>query len=316
MKTLLSISFFFFFVSSVFSQEFVRNDAQWVYNFEGAHGFGYTLISYEQDTVIDNKTVKQFGRFHTQVLSATDTISLRTGAIFLFESNGIVEYSIKGMTFDTLFNFNAALGAVFDVDSLFTERDTGLFHYSTIFSTVTDTFSYQINGESLFAREIEYEQQYFDGRQDRITLDTLVQYLGLLRRYIDPDDLNRRVVDGGEGGYLRCYKNNDLGITESPGRGNVGGFAYDCEDLTAATSIKDAIDNLYVSSFPNPATEILNVKNTANLSLTVELIDVQGRQLKQFILLPGENEISISHLASGIYFLMIEGGGFQKFWKE
>ncbi|MDW3650794.1 MAG: T9SS type A sorting domain-containing protein [Bacteroidia bacterium] len=316
MKTLLPLLFLLSFFQSSFSQKFVRNDAQWVYNFHGAHGVGYTLISYEQDTVIGNKTVKQFGRFHTQAFSVTDTINIRTGAIFLFESNGIVEYSIEGMDFDTLYNFNAALGEVFDVDSLFTERDTGLYHYSTIFSTVTDTFSYQINGESLFAKEIEYEQQYFDGRQDGISHDTLVQYLGLMRRYIDPADLSRRVVDGGEGGYLRCYKNNDLGTTESPGRGNVGSFVYDCEDLVATTSIKNAIANLYISSFPNPAKENLKVKNTTNLSLSVDLIDAQGRQLKQLNIHPGENEISISHLPAGIYFLMVERGGFQKFWKE
>lgn len=68
MKTLLPLLFLLSFFQSSFSQQFVRNDAQWVYNFHGAFGSGYTIISFERDTVIGGRLVKQFGRYHTEVI--------------------------------------------------------------------------------------------------------------------------------------------------------------------------------------------------------------------------------------------------------
>ena len=116
MKTLLSLSFLFFYLSSIYSQQFVRNDAKWVYNFHGFFGYGYTIIAYEQDTVIDNRLVKQFGRYHTQKMFSTeDTFKLRLGAIFLYEDQGLVEYSMRGAPFQPRFNFNIGIGDTLNV---------------------------------------------------------------------------------------------------------------------------------------------------------------------------------------------------------
>ena len=317
MKTLLSISLIFLFVPTIFSQQFVRKDAQWVYNYHGAFGEGYTLISYEQDTVLFNRTVKQFGRYHTRAFNsrgARDTVSVRTGAIFLYESNGIVEYSMRGHPFDTLFNYNSRLGETFAIDSFYVYTDTSRILDYTVSSTVIDTFHLRINAKDLFSRKIEYKRSFVNGRQDRFLYDTLVQYLGLLNRYIDPTDADARVADGGEGGYLRCYKNDDIRIIESPGRGNVGYFAYDCDKLSPATSTDRLFDRSSISSYPNPSNDMLIIENAKNNSLTLKLIDYSGRTHEIFTVRPGKNEISISHLPAGLYFLLAEGEAVEKIW--
>lgn len=78
-------------------------------------------------------------------------------------------------------------------------------------------------------------------------------------------------------------------------------------DPNATVSIKPVIDESTVSVFPNPATDLLNVKFDAapRSGLTWRIVDIQGRQLmtsrEQF---NGQLlDINTSRLSSGIYFL-------------
>ena len=315
MKTLLSISFFFFFVSSVFSQQFVRNDARWVYNFHGYFGYGYTIIAYEQDTIIDNRLVKQFGRYHTQKMyDIEDTFKVRLGAIFLYEDQGLVEYSMRGAPFQARFNFNIELGDTLGIRDFFSSNDS--LPYATRYISVIDTFFLDVGDRQLSSKEIEYKTVYANGRDDFIRFDTLVQYLGFLNQYIDPDDARHRAVDGGEGGFLRCYSNDELGIVQSPIRGNMGFYAYDCNKFDISTSSRNSITSNIISSYPNPVVDAWEIDNTGNEALESKFIDVNGRTLFQLQLKPGKNEFSIGQLPAGLYFLMIEGKAVEKILKQ
>lgn len=86
-------------------------------------------------------------------------------------------------------------------------------------------------------------------------------------------------------------------------------FAF-CESI-------NSIENKYSIIFPNPTSNTLNIKDVEfNSNLSVFSIDgkvVFQKQIKT------ENEIDISHLDNGIYFLRIEKNGkisTQKFIKQ
>lgn len=211
-------------------------------------------------------------------------------------------------------NYNLELGDTIQVLDYYQTDDTLNILYATLFSTVSDTFSLDVGGQALYSREIRYKTIFYNGRNDHIFIDTLVPYLGLLNQYINPADASARAVDGGEGGFLRCYKNDDLGVVESPIRGNIGGIAYDCLELNPATSFGKPFDPSSILAYPNPSSEVLIIENTKHRQLSVKFIDLSGKTHETFSALPGKNEISISHFPAGLYFMVVEGESIDKVW--
>ena len=63
-------------------------------------------------------------------------------------------------------------------------------------------------------------------------------------------------------------------------------------------------DKIKMEVYPNPTVEILNITVNSNVS-NATLLDVNGKTIKKFSLLAGENKINISDLDSQIYFLNI-----------
>lgn len=63
----------------------------------------------------------------------------------------------------------------------------------------------------------------------------------------------------------------------------------------------------FLSAFPNPVNDhVLTILNTSNLQRTAQLTDVNGRDVLQLSLQNGKNEIDVSALSPGIYFLRSE----------
>ncbi len=63
-------------------------------------------------------------------------------------------------------------------------------------------------------------------------------------------------------------------------------------------------DKTKIEVYPNPTEEILNITVNSNVP-SASLSDVNGKIIKKFSLLAGENKINISDLDSQIYFLNI-----------
>jgi hypothetical protein len=73
------------------------------------------------------------------------------------------------------------------------------------------------------------------------------------------------------------------------------------------TSIATAETNRYLSVYPNPTTGKIVVSGQL-LVVSVEIYDVVGKKLLSFQLSTlDSNEIDISHLANGMYFLKVDG---------
>ncbi|MFD2909050.1 T9SS type A sorting domain-containing protein [Flavobacterium ardleyense] len=116
----------------------------------------------------------------------------------------------------------------------------------------------------------------------------------------------------------------------SPGTGNtvayVGkfdnfiAFADDVEDLLGATDFAEPSKLELISLFPNPASTVINLSSTNNLSLEkFTIIDINGRTIKSIDASGVDASIDVSDLNAGVYFLNIqttEGNSTKKFIKQ
>jgi hypothetical protein len=86
-----------------------------------------------------------------------------------------------------------------------------------------------------------------------------------------------------------------------------GGFDLDAVGVInfIPTAIKEESYSLNLSSYPNPVLNILNFDLEENMKYKFILSDINGRDIKQGQL---DNELDVSNLNSGIYFLKISTG--------
>jgi len=82
---------------------------------------------------------------------------------------------------------------------------------------------------------------------------------------------------------------------------------YD-SDLSVVNAVIEANDTDLVRLFPNPARNILSLDTKLAIE-KIEILDCTGRQLELISL--SSNQIDISNLASGAYFLRLHSGDVQ-----
>lgn len=80
------------------------------------------------------------------------------------------------------------------------------------------------------------------------------------------------------------------------------------------TGLYKTVNNEQIKLYPNPAQKQLNVVSTTAIQVT--LINVLGAKLNQFILNEGNNELDLTALQPGVYYLVSEHGKTVKFIKE
>jgi hypothetical protein len=83
---------------------------------------------------------------------------------------------------------------------------------------------------------------------------------------------------------------------------------YDSLDYALMTNIKKLEDEIKLNVYPNPTTDILKITYNSNskTGLQIKITDVVGREIKQ---MEYEEEIDISDLEKGIYFLSLYQNG-------
>jgi hypothetical protein len=69
--------------------------------------------------------------------------------------------------------------------------------------------------------------------------------------------------------------------------------------------VEDNAPNYEASIFPNPTSDVLNIKTSSFENVTYTLYDAQGKLVLQSILAAEVTPIQVSHLAPGAYSLQL-----------
>lgn len=119
-----------------------------------------------------------------------------------------------------------------------------------------------------------------------------------------------RAVDGGEGGLIRCFKNERLGLIEFEQIWDINPFVFDCNQVS---SISDLHSN-QLKIYPNPVENILVMENEEAIT-TFQIFDLFGKEIKRGSLSFGKSQLELTNLKSGIYFIKV-GAQTSKFIKQ
>ena len=283
-------------INNVSTQSFGTNNSEWVYDYLGGIGFGITKISYKKDTIIEDRQVKIFTKKAYRLKMNGDSVSGSFKPIYIHSKHGIVEYSQDEINFDTLYNYNAKIGQSW----IIYRRDFG--ELDSIKVTILDTFRTLINNQYLFTQKIKWTYQW--GSRPKTFTDTVYEYIGARWTYIFPFDRKDVARDGGEGGLVRCFRNDVLGVVDfysiyqSP-------YEYDCDNLTSTIS-PDEMDKAY-TIYPNPVLNALYVESEHPDRSELKIVDITGRVIHSADILPGTNTMDVSGMPSGYYMVIVNG---------
>lgn len=312
MKTSLLLLFTVFFIHPSFCQEFATNDSEWVYDYNGFWAHGVISFSYKQDTLIGNRQVKVFKQYVTGVMrGTTDTSSREFQPVLFAVQNGIVEFSLDTINFDTLYNFQAPIGKSWQLP--WGARFSNNYqHQDSLTVTIVDTFRTLISGKNVLSQAVSYQ-----GLAD-ITpytkYDTIYEQIGSKWFFLLPQDDNGLIQDGAMGESFRCFANAELGLVQLENAIYPRDYMYDCNQI--ALSSEKEIPLFRVKVYPNPALDKLLIESEESSKIHLDIVDMQGKIIKQTSISFGKKEVDISALSSGIYLIRAEGRALGRLIKE
>lgn len=276
-------------ITTILAQEFAANDSRWIYNYNGYWSIGRTDIQYQQDTILDNRLTKIFSITTTRLIKKDSSRYIENiGPIFLRSDKGIIESSTDGLYFDTLINFKAEIGKSWNVY----RRNS--WYTDTLNLTVLDTLSRKFSGINLFTQVVKYKFTYLPA-----IIDTVFEFIGAQKFYIDPFDLFDVAGDGGQGGIIRCFQNKLLGIVGLNINSSAFKYPYSCDNLTSTFNNNREIAKIEIQN--SIINNTISINNYSTNIESVKFIDLLGRIVFKKSLNLGVNNIDISQLSPGIY---------------
>jgi hypothetical protein len=260
--------------------------ANWKYSYMSGFGTeGYVEISYVGDTLINTQLSQKLSKN----LYAYDFVSNQPVNIFLglectYENNGVVFVRYNN-DWDTLYNFNAIVGESWRMAKQPFTNACDLNSTLTVVAIGTTT----INTIALNYKVVEFN---YGGSMPTGLTDTIIQKIGFIGSYMFPYDNCDGSLDMNEGGPFRCYTDN-LFATYQPHY--IGACDY--------VSIDEILDKIKVEIFPNPSSDLLQLKGDMNLKKAFfEINNLAGQQQLSGII---EDGIDISNLPQGLYIISV-----------
>lgn len=294
-KVCLFLILFTQFGSNLFGQAFGGKNARWVFDYRGGATNGITIINYIKDTVIGQRIVSIYMKRGIRKFN-NDTINVALEPIYLHAKNGIIEFSMNARNFDTLYNYKAEIGQSW----IIYRHDP--YISDSIKVTILDTFRTIISNQNIFTQQIEWTDYYSFGTQTFV--DTVYDHIGALWTYMFPFDGKDVAIDGGEGGVIRCFKNDFLGVVEFHSK-YIKYFNYDCDNLTSVSTPKTG--EKFFSVSPNPVINELYVESEHPDIAPLKIVDITGHVLFTADILPGMNTLDVKWMPSGYYMVIIDG---------
>ena len=304
MKTVLAF-FLFYFPVVLSAQTFGDNNAEWVYDFRGFNS-GVTKIKKDRDTIVDNRTINIFRKIACRENSGGELIIFDLRPLYIRQEGGIIEFSENLMSFDTLFNFNLKIGESWTIPerNFISGEPTG----STLERTVLDTFHITINDSPMFCQTAKAPQNSF--------VDTIFQDIGSGLSFILPFD-GQTIADSDEGGFLRCFKNDRVGVIDFQStlmyrcpQCLLSDFEYSCDQLSSLGETPTR--NSTFSVFPNPVSNTLHIQSDTEQITQVDIYNLNGQLILHEQSDHVSKEMDLDNLSPGMYYILINEKYFEK----
>jgi hypothetical protein len=294
-----------FFITSIkcFTQEFGTLNSEWIYDYNGFWSHGVTRIKFDKDTLLGGELTQVYSKKAIRASrQSSDTSQYDLEPLYIRSYDGVILISEKGEVYDTLINYKAEIGRSWNIY----KRDNNNSISASIKITILDTFRTNFSGINIFTQAARYTWPQFTDY-----VDTVYEYIGSRLHYIIPFDEIAVAVDGGEGGEIRCYKNDLLNLISFNNLRSGNNFRYDCNIITSSKNISNTsnitgLNYRYQSS-------ILRIENLSDLAYKLNLVDILGRLILTDNLTYGTNNINIANLPAGVYFLIANGSFIGKF---
>ncbi|MES2678366.1 MAG: T9SS type A sorting domain-containing protein [Bacteroidota bacterium] len=282
---------------------FCPSGAEWHYRFNTFFGEVYNeQIKYVRDSVIGNETVKvleHFSFFKCQNLAPGQKLTLikqKGDTVFMSNLSTLNSWQI-------LYNYGAVAGQSWQNNiSVFITTPTTLAVTYTI--TVDSVKINTINSMNLRELYVKYYSQYASPSTgyDQVVITERFGCSQFLFNFY-----NKIFVSDYEifTGFL-CYQDDTFGLKQ---------FTDKPCNYVDYVGIETNYQNSSVKTYPNPATEILNISSEGQLfngEILVSFKDLYGREIKAVALNElnsTDHKIEISDIASGLYVLSIKNRG-------
>lgn len=293
MKRALLIIFLFGFSIIAKSQiAWCDSGATWYYYHSWFAYSAHLQVKYTNDTTINSLATKKLEMKHYSYNQSTGTYQISAkGDMYTYSSNSIVYlYNFSSNLFDTLCNFNAKIG-----DKWKTNAVDGSNNCNGIV-TVIDTGTSIKQGQPL---KWIYTSNNWNPFQFN---DTIYERIGYNYWGPFPSDYCRSQVDGHIGGNLLCYSDSNFSTYNQ---------STSCDFI-----INSFRENSHskISFYPNPTSNLLNFENLPiNEEVDYSIYSLDGKIIQQGII--NINQIDISSIENGVYFLKINLEGKSKTYK-
>lgn len=258
------------------AQSWFPNGAEWYYTSlpAGMAAAGHVHVTVEADTIVVGQACKKLS--FIQVLGTVqppwgyELINLP--ASYVTEENGLVRVlNAESATFDTLYNMAALPSERWGFPSVPEWMDCAgpLAHFS-----VTDTGTMELDGLAVRWLAVDIVTPLpWDPMTLHTQQDTILERIGTLHWFIDPQDKCFSQGDANVGGPLRCYSDPELTFTHV-----VPWWPYNGSECAyLPNDIRDK-NILPLRVFPIPASRTVHVElGDMDRPVWLELSDLSGR---------------------------------------
>ena len=283
-------------MGAAWGQSFAPVGAEWHYGTSG----GYILLTAEKDTVVDNVDCVKLSveKFYKDTTTG-DTASYSYPPEFITQINDSVMYYVDG-EFRKMMDFGAEIG---DQITIYGRSDMCPESHGTL--NVVDKGVENVGGVDLRYVIVKSEVDSFWGYGD-YTVGSLSQTtpevkiterLGTIGHYLFPSQHYVVCDDGMLHGTLRCYQDDELGQQTLSDE--------ECKHIGSNDNVKE-LDTHNISVYPNPFEEKVFIMSSTDSRL--DIYNRLSQKIKSVDIKEGSQEISLSELVSGVYFLVFNNG--------
>lgn len=290
-------------------QVWIDEGAVWHYEYSNIGYGGFTKYEYTKDTIIEGQTCEKIDAVYYEFTSDQYGNIVPLGQFgrktnYTYVSGDTVFYwnDIENKFF-TLYNFGAEVGDSWIIASenygygfpLETDNDTSRIEVVAtgtieINSDTYRTITIQPTYGSTFGMKGIYVERFGNINSNNSSF----QYLfPSYYAYEEPED----VIVEWDGMRFNCFQDNSFDLYNITNR--------DCEYLL---SLEEEITLTNIEYYPNPTRGKINITNSNNEKIVMELLDVQGKLLKTVNIEPiSQNLLDLSIYHNGIYFIKFTG---------